>query len=219
MTNAINSKARRKKLAPAEGRGHAVRWRLPSLGALRVFEASARLESFLEASEELTISASAVSYQIRALEQELGVKLFDRSSHRGLRLSPEGRAFLPKVQAAFDLIAEATGDLRRREARHSLNLAIMDSFATIWLMPRLHRFNARYPDIDLHIVPADRTVDLLREGFDLAVRYGDGRWPGSKVELFLEDHIFPVCAPELAKSGRLHQPSDLARHRLIHQYY
>lgn len=190
--------------------------RLPPLNALRAFEAAARHTSFARAAEELSVTAAAVSQQVRGLEQFLGVRLFLRQRN-ALTLTEAGRAYLPGVHEAFRGLARATDQLQARAFETLLNLSAPPTFATQWLRPRLARFTLRHPDIEVRLAASKGLTDFAREDFDAAIRYGRGPYPGLEAERFLDDELFPVCAPALQERGaRLRRPEDLGRHVLLH---
>ena len=190
--------------------------RLPPLNSLRVFEAAARRLSFTRAAAELNVTQAAVSHQIKALEGRLGVALF-RRLNRSLRLTDAGQALFAPVGEALDLVAAAILRLDAAEATGALVVSTMDSFAANWLVPRLARFRARAPDIDVHITTSDQFVDFAREGIDVAVRYGRGDWPDLDVRRLMTEEVFPVCSPGLVERGpRLAAPADLAGQTLLH---
>lgn len=191
--------------------------RLPSLNGLKAFEAAARHLSFTRAAGELNVTQAAVSHQVKALEESLGMALF-RRLNRALLLTDEGQALLPPVSEALDRMALAVDGLARREETGVLTVSTLDSFAAGWLVRRLRRFRARYPDIDLRITTSNHLVDFSRDDVDMAVRYGRGDWTGlDKVRLMTEE-IFPVCGPALLADGPpLEKPQDLRRHTLLHE--
>jgi LysR family transcriptional regulator, glycine cleavage system transcriptional activator len=189
---------------------------LPPLSALRAFEAAARLESFSKAADELSVTPAAVSHQIAALEADLGVSLFHRRN-RAVELTPSARVLLPGLTEAFAGIQSSVRRLRAHNDTGTLNVTASPSFAGKWLVQRLHRFQETFPEIDVRISATDTMVDMARGDFDIAIRYGTGRYPGLDVELLLRNEVFPVCSPELLRNGPpLETPDDLARHALIH---
>src|SRR5258708_20730527 len=155
--------------------------RLPPLNALRSFEAAARHESFTRAAEELFVTQGAVSHQVKALEAELGVKLFNRERRR-LAINEAGRQYLAVVRDALDRIAVGTERLLERQNSGVLTVSTSPDFAAKWLVNRLGRFSEAYPEIDLRISATMHHVDFAREDVDIAVRHGDGNWPGLHVE-------------------------------------
>jgi LysR family glycine cleavage system transcriptional activator len=169
---------------------------LPPLGSLRAFEAAARLASFTRAATELHLTPSAVSHRIKALEQQLDVRLFERSGRSLVTLTREGGLFAARVAAAFALLAEATAELARAR-RNMLTVSVLPSFAARWLMPRIGRFLDRQPGLDLNIRSSTAHADFVRDGVDLAIRFGAGHWEGQHAELFMHDVLFPVCSPHL----------------------
>ncbi|MBM3569217.1 MAG: transcriptional regulator GcvA [Alphaproteobacteria bacterium] len=190
--------------------------RLPPLNALRAFEAAARHLSFSRAAEELSVTQSAVSHQIKALEQRLKLALFRRRG-RHLALTAEGHAYLPALREAFDRLALATDRLTRQRLDGRLNVSVLPSFAATWLLPRLKRFRARHPEIELSIQPELRLVDFARDEVDIAIRIGRGPYPGLDAQKLFGETLFPVCSPALRKGPPpIRRPADLARQTLLH---
>jgi LysR family glycine cleavage system transcriptional activator len=189
---------------------------LPPLSALRAFEAAARLQSFSRAADELNVTPAAISHQIHALEEDLGVKLFHRLN-RAVELTPSARVLLPGLSEAFAGIQASVRRLRAHNDTGTLTVTASPSFAAKWLVPRLHRFQERHTAIDVRISASDEVVDLSKGDFDLAIRYGTGRYPGLHVETLLQNEVFPACSPRLLEEGPpLRTPEDLRRHALIH---
>jgi len=171
--------------------------RLPSLNALRAFWAAARHKSFAAAAEELFVTASAVSLQIRQLEEELDFKLFERTP-KGLVLTAEGSRLLPGINQAFEHLKGTIAAIDdAAPGRASLSISVAPSFATKWLMPRLGAFLQRHPGVDVDVKANIELTDFAKDDVDLAIRYGGGSYPGLTVELLLEDSMFPVCSPEV----------------------
>ena len=190
--------------------------KLPSLNSIRAFEAAARHLSFTRAAEEMHVTQSAVSHQIKALEEFLGLKLF-RRLNRALLLTDEGQEYLPAVRKAFDQLHEATRRLVEREARGKLTVSVLPSFAARWLVPRLGRFVQAYPEIDIRLMPTADLVDFSRDDVDVGIRYGRGHYPGLRIDRLMDEDVFPVCSPELLKPPHaLKHPEDLAYHILMH---
>ena len=190
---------------------------LPSLNALRAFEAAARLLSFTKAAAELHVTQGAVSHQVKGLEDELGVKLFHRFPQR-LILTNAGQAFLPVVSDAFQRLVKGTTQLRRAESSGALTVSVSPNFASKWLVHRLGTFASRYPDIDLRVSANLEQVDFAREDVDLAVRHGDGQWPELHVVRLCVEAVFPVCSPALLRGPRpLRAPADLRHHVLLRE--
>ena len=189
---------------------------LPPLTALRAFEAAARHMSFSKAADELNVTPAAVSHQIHALEQDLGVFLFHRMT-RAIELTASGRVLLPGLTEAFTGIQSAVRRLRAHNDTGTLTVTASPSIAAKWLVLRLHRFQERHPEIDVRISATDEVVDLTRGDFDIAIRYGCGKYPGLEVELLFTNQVFPACSPQLLAAGPpLRTPEDLSRHTLIH---
>jgi LysR family transcriptional regulator, glycine cleavage system transcriptional activator len=190
--------------------------RLPSLNALKAFEASARHESFTRAAAELFVTQGAVSQQVKALEEELGLKLFQRE-HRKLAITQAGRNYLEVVRDAFDRLSIGTERLVQRHSAGLLNVSTSPNFAAKWLVHRLGRFSESHPGIDLRVSASIQHVDFAREDIDLAIRHGDGSWPGLHVTRLCSEELFPVCSPRLgAQGGALSSPADIRRHTLLH---
>jgi LysR family glycine cleavage system transcriptional activator len=195
---------------------HPMNGHLPPLSALRAFEAAARLKSFSKAALELNVTPAAISHQIHTLEADLGVSLFRRLS-RQVEPTASARVLLPGLSDAFAGIHASVRRLRAHNDTGTLTVTASPSFAAKWLVPRLHRFQAQLPDIDVRISANDNVVDLLQGDFDIAIRYGTGRYPGLHVELLLQNEVFPACSPRLLAAGPpLRTPSDLRQHALIH---
>ncbi|KIP90858.1 MULTISPECIES: transcriptional regulator GcvA [Pseudomonas] len=188
---------------------------LPSLNALRVFEVVARHLNFRLAAEELGVTQGAVAQQIRGLEADLGLRLFERQP-RGLALTESGRSYSLSVRRAFELIADATQGLR--PAPLHLTVSVTPTFASKWLIPRLPDFSMQHPQIDLRILASERLSSFHNDGVDVAVRYGRPPFgPGLQAELLLEQAIVAVMSLGLLE--RFGPPSDLqglARYSLLH---
>ena len=188
--------------------------RLPAMQALRAFDAAARLSSLSRAAESLHLTHGAISHQIKALEAELGVALVERAG-RGIRLTEEGERFAARVREALDRLAEAVRDVTDKSNPRRIRVSVVPSFAARWLLPRIGRFIAAHPDIDLDVRATLVLVDFQRDDVDFAVRHGRGDWPGVVAEPMFEETYFPVCSPRLA-GGRLPaRPADLAHHVLL----
>lgn len=190
--------------------------RLPPLNALKAFEAAARHESFTRAAEELCVTQGAVSHQVKALEEELGIKLFNRERQR-LVITGAGRDYLTVVRDALDRIALGTERLMQRQSSGVLTVTTSPDFAAKWLVNRLGRFAEAHPEIDLRISATMHHVDFAREDVDLAVRHGDGNWPGHEVMRLSPEQLFAVCSPKLlAGRNRLSRPADVVKFPLLH---
>ena len=191
------------------------RW-LPTLNALRAFEAAARHLSFTEAAQELNVTQAAISHQVKALEEQLGLPLFRRLNRR-LLLTDAGQTYVSGLTEAFDGIAEATEQVTSGRGSGSLRISTLPSMAAKWLLPRLSRFRTRHPEIDVFVSASHGLADFRRDDLHLAIRYGQGSYPGLEAVLLMEDEIFVVCSPQLLASGLpLHTPADLRHHTLLH---
>jgi LysR family glycine cleavage system transcriptional activator len=180
--------------------------RLPSLTALRAFDAVARGGGFSAAARALNVTHAAVAQQVRALERDLGVTLLYRQG-RGLALTDEGETLATALKESFAQIAAAVAQITGPAQSRPLRVTMTPSFASQWLMPRLRGFWAAHPDVPLTLHPDKRLVDLHREGMDLAIRFGDGHWPGLTVDLLTPAAYAVVAAPALL-NGRTHLTRD-----------
>lgn len=187
--------------------------RLPPMQALRAFEAAARAGSLTKAAESLHVTHGAISHQIKSLESDLGVPLVERAG-RGIRLTDEGERFATRVRTAFAELMTAVQEITTRANPRLLRVSVAPSFAARWLLPRVGRFIAAHPDIDLDVSANIVNVDFQRDNADVAIRYGFGQWDGVRVELLLDDSFFPVCSPRIA-GGVPTRPADLARYTLL----
>ncbi|MBR0852367.1 transcriptional regulator GcvA [Bradyrhizobium diazoefficiens] len=190
--------------------------RLPSLNGLRAFEAAARHLSFTLAAAELNVTQTAISHQIRRLEEELGIRLFIRQN-RALALTAEARDYLPGVRAAFNDLRLATDRLLRKDDDKVLTVSTLASLAAKWLLPRLTDFQEQHPGIDVRITTSTSLVDFQRDDVDAAIRYGRGQWPGLRADWLMADEFFPVCSPSLIHGAKpLRVVEDLKDHVLLH---
>ncbi|MFC0326285.1 LysR substrate-binding domain-containing protein [Halomonas organivorans] len=185
--------------------------RLPSLSALRAFEAAARHESAKRAAQELSVTATAISHHIRGLEDALEVALFVRRP-RQLLLTPQGRELFHTLEAAFDRIGETLERLKTPPARQSVTLSTTPAVAVRWLLPWVCLLRESHPEIDLRIHASHESVALDGVTADLAIRYGDGQWPGLVAEKLFDNTFIPACSPQLGLSD----PCELPEHPLIH---
>jgi LysR family glycine cleavage system transcriptional activator len=189
--------------------------RLP-LGSLRVFVAVAQHLSFTRAADALGVTASAASLQIRALEEYLARPLFRRNGRQVL-LTNEGAALLPRIQRSLAELERAIDDVRLERLAGPLRVTTLTSFLQLWLLPRISRFRASHPEVDLHVHTSVDPVDFVREDFHLAVRFGLGGWTNVHSEKLLDEWLLPVCAPALYdKFGPVHALDDLKRYPLVH---
>ncbi|MEM6623679.1 MAG: transcriptional regulator GcvA [Pseudomonadota bacterium] len=189
---------------------------LPPLNALRAFEAAARHLSFTKAAEELHVTPAAISHQVKALEAQLGLALFQRLT-RALRLTEAGRAALPLVSHGFDLLAQGVDLARRQNRQDYLTVSVSPSFGAMWLVPRLERFRQAHPAIELRLDGTDRRVDVQSGEADVAIRYGPGGYQGVQVDRLFGQMNTPVCSPALlAGPHPLNALDDLRHHTLLH---
>jgi LysR family glycine cleavage system transcriptional activator len=186
------------------------------LNAVKAFEAAARHLSFTRAAEELFVTQAAVSHQIKALEDFLGLKLF-RRKNRSLLLTEEGQSYFLDIKDIFIELGEATNRLLARSAVGSLTVSMSPSFAIQWLVPRLAKFSEKNPDIDVRIKAVDSDASSLTDDVDVAIYYGQGNWPGLRADKLRNEVLIPVCSPLLLNGPKpLIQPSDLKLHTLLH---
>ncbi|MBX2836829.1 MAG: transcriptional regulator GcvA [Gammaproteobacteria bacterium] len=200
------------------------------LNALNAFVVSARHGSFSKAADELNVTPAAVSQQVRQLEELLDTQLFHRLK-KGLTLTESGQAGLGKLQEGFQNIQEAVDLLRGGSQRSELNIWMAPSFASKWLMPRIHRFIDQHPTIDLRfsvdrsVIDSDSTApslsaeNLQANNIDMAIRFGSGHYPGCSVDFLMDVDAIPLCSPMLLEAGAvppLKEPKDLLKHTLLH---
>jgi LysR family transcriptional regulator, glycine cleavage system transcriptional activator len=189
---------------------------LPQMSSLRAFEAAARLGSFADAAVELSVTTSAISHQVRSLESHLRVALFVRERQR-VRLNPDGQRLLPAVRRALNELSEAIVELRKD--RVSARVTVLPSIAHRWLLPRLGRFVAAHPHVDLHISSNQALSDLSRDGFDLGLRFGCSPWPGLCSMKLADEALLPVASPGLLSSVGVSDLSALGRAPLLRDEY
>jgi LysR family glycine cleavage system transcriptional activator len=194
--------------------------RLPSLNALRAFEAAARHRSLTNAARELNVTPAAISHQVKALEADLGIGLLRRIKGE-FQLSETARAALPGLRAGFDQIAEAARRLRGDDADRFLTISVGATFATTWLVRRIGNFTESFPDIDVRLQTTDRLADFARDGVDVGIRFGRGVYPSDSVAGFTPDanpfaysmkRYFPSAAPTSRPENRRSQPRRTWRH-------
>lgn len=177
------------------------------LNGLRAVETVARLGSLAAAAAELNVSVSAVSQQIKRAEKQLGQALFERTP-AGLVLTEFGTVFTARLSAGFRELVQAVA-LADEATECTLVVSVAPAFASKWLLPRLSRHFARHPNVLLRIDASARIADLDHSDIDIAIRLGDGKWPGGRAELLLAQEVFPVCAPSIA--AKLKSIEDLAQ--------
>lgn len=189
------------------------------LNALRAFESAARHLSYVRAADELNVTPAAIGQLVRGLEDALGVVLFHRSRGGPARLvlTDEARAALPELQAGFDSLSSAVERLKAGASRIAITVTVPPAFADKWLLGRVERFQALYPNYELRVDTNGKLVDFNTERVDVGIRYGGGRWPGLQATLLLSDEFFPVCSPTLLSDEHpLNTAADLQNHPLIH---
>ncbi|WP_048645904.1 transcriptional regulator GcvA [Nitratireductor soli] len=190
--------------------------KVPPLNALRAFEAAARHLSVKRAAEELCVTPGAVSQMLKILEEHLGVKLFERVN-RGIFLTETGRAYLPPVRNAFRQISDASQRVAAVAGAGVLTVSVTPFFASAWLVPRLKSFQEAHPDIDLQVVTGNALVDFHRDGVDVAVRHGVGRYPGLHSHRVVAVEMVPVAAPSVVgRLGRPQAPAELVDWPHVH---
>jgi LysR family glycine cleavage system transcriptional activator len=187
--------------------------KLPNLAALRAFEAAARHENFSRAADEIHVTHGAISHQVRALEEELGVALFARHGKR-LAITPEGVRFADILRRALTDIAAAEA-LRASAGHQRLTITTLPSFAARWLSPRIGQFIERYPDLEVMLQSSNQITDLVRESVDLSVRFGSGPWPGLLVEKVMDDYFYPVASPNFQNGKLPKTPQALTKSILL----
>ena len=193
--------------------------RLPPLKSLQAFEAAGRHLSFSTAAKELNVTPGAISQQIRMLEEFLEIKLFKRMN-RMIILTDAGQLFLPLISTGFEQFSEAVGQLQRTRSDGPLTITSAPSFVSKWLIPRLARFKALHPDIDVRIDTSDRLVDFMHEDIDVGIRFGNGVYPELETVLLFSFDLIPVCSPALMNQGNgLKKVSDLRNFTLLHSNY
>jgi len=189
--------------------------RLPPLNGLKAFETAARSESFTRAAQELNVTQGAVSQQVKRLEATLGLKLFRRERQR-LILTEAGRNYLVVIRDALDQIAVGTQRLLQRQESGVLTISTSADFAAKWLVNRLSRFAERHPDVDLRVSATAPYADFARDDVDIAIRHGDGNWPGLDVQRLYSERLFPICSPRLvAGRKRITKAADLLKFPLL----
>jgi putative choline sulfate-utilization transcription factor len=199
---------------PKEGR--LKKLRMPPLSLLQTFEVVARRSSFTLAADELCLTQSAVSRQIKALEHQLGRPLF-RRLHRAIDLTTEGRRLFESVTRGLAEIEGCVTELRAAAEPPQITVAASVAFSYFWLMPRLERFSARHPDIDLRVLATDQKLDLRQEEVDVAILYGSGQWEGARAHLLFGERVYPVCSPDyLRHHPELRTPADMLDQTLLH---
>jgi LysR family transcriptional regulator, glycine cleavage system transcriptional activator len=196
-----------------------MRRRLPPLNAVRAFEAAARHLSFQRAGEELSVTPGAIAQQVKALEAWLGKPMFRRLPSKGVVLSEPGQLYAPVVRDLLDGLADATARLMRQAGPGVLMVSTIPSFAARWLIPRLGAFRMAHPDLEVRVLAHAGLTDFAREQVDVAIRLGQGVYPGLRSDLLMSETLFPVCSPTLLtdEAKPLREPADLRHHTLLHE--
>jgi LysR family glycine cleavage system transcriptional activator len=190
-------------------------YKLPSLNALRAFEATSRHQSAKLAAEELHVTPAAISHQIKALESYLELKLFKRLN-RQLVLTKVGREYSEVLKRIFEQLAIETKRITRSE-KNTLTISVEPSFAMYWLIPRLHHFRKKIPNIELRVISSYDIFDFKNDDIDICIRWGNGRYPGLFSTLLFRNELFPVCSPKLIEKKPIKKPNDLRFHTLLHE--
>lgn len=192
--------------------------KLPSLNALRAFEAAARHLSFKAAASELNVSQSAVSHQIKTLENQLGFSLFARHP-RAVKLTMRGQIYYPILREAFDQIAEGTNIMLNKTSQTVMNIQVYSTFTTRWLLPRLKGFQESNKNIQVHLHTSQSNTDFHHDSVDLGILIGQANNLSLHYDHLFDSELFPVCSPDyLAKNGPIESPRDLAKHSLLQVY-
>jgi LysR family glycine cleavage system transcriptional activator len=181
--------------------------KVPPLPAVRVFEAAARHENFTSAAAELGMTQAAVSYQIRVLEERLGVSLFLRSKRR-VTLSDAGRKAAPLVSSAFDMISDAFVTIRD-DQENILTISTTQTFASNWMAPRLGAFQVERPELAVRLLTQNQLIDFARDDADVGIRSGTGPWPGLRRDFLMRVHATPMCSPDYQARYELSRPEQL----------
>jgi LysR family transcriptional regulator, glycine cleavage system transcriptional activator len=191
----------------------------PGLRSLRAFAASARHLSFSKAAEEIGVTPAAISHQIKEIEDQLRVSLFIRNS-RTMTLTREGEILAIAAQESLETLSRAVKRVKRLENRNQIKVSSSPSLAAKWLVPRLDDFLGLVPGADVRLDVSSMLVDFERDDIDIAIRFGEGKYPGMDSVLLFQDTVFPVCSPSIiTKETPLSQPRDLLKHKLIHLDY
>jgi LysR family glycine cleavage system transcriptional activator len=192
--------------------------RIYPLNALRAFEASARHLSFVKAADELSVTPAAVSHQVKKLEEFLGFPLFRRRT-RGLLLVESGQSLLSELSDVFLQLDKAMERVIDHDSRGTLTLSVAPTFAVMWLIPRLQKFYALHPEIDVRIATGLGLIDFQRDDFDAVIRLGNGNWPGLETIKIFDESVTPMCSPRLLEGpSPLNTPDDLRNHVLLHNH-
>ena len=190
--------------------------RIYPLNSLRAFEASARHLSFVKAADELFVTPAAISQQVKLLEEYLGLQLFRRQP-RGLILGEAGQILLPELREAFLRLDKAIEKVLESDSRGALTISVAPMFTVKWLLPRLQKFDTLFPNIDVRISSSMGLVDFQRDNFDIAIRLGNGKYPGLRSIKLFDESASPMCSPKLLEGkNAIRSLDDLRRHVLLH---
>lgn len=187
---------------------------IPSLETLRCFEAAGRHHNFTKAAAELNVTHGAVSQRIRALENEVGAKLFERNGN-SMGLTHTGQLLFVNITRILEDLGRAMDSVRRRDKQSSLRISFPPALAARWLLPRLFDFTERHPDIEVDVITSPELVNFQNDGIDLAVRFGTGSWAGLQSVKLLDEEFFPVCSPHFREKHTVSKPADLTRVPLL----
>lgn len=188
----------------------------PGLRSLRAFDAAARHLSFTRAAADIGVTPAAISHQIKELEDQIGASLFARTS-RTMRLTREGEILQGAAIESLEALTRALQKIRKQKNAKQLKISASPSIGAKWLVPRLDRFLATVEGADVRIDVSSNVLDFDRDDLDVAIRFGEGKYPGLRSDLLFQDHVFPVCSPRLITKGKpLNTPRDLLHHQLIH---
>lgn len=188
---------------------------LPSTSALAAFDSVARLGSFSQAAEELSLTQGAISRQVMALEEQLEVRLLDRGA-RGVTLTQEGRTYAKAIASALGEIRSASLNVMTKTNGKELNLAMLPTFGTRWLLPRIPQFVAAHPEITLNFATRIGQFDFEREGIDLAIHIGQADWPNADCTFLMDEMVAPVCSADFLKDHPIHDAAQLATLPMLH---
>jgi DNA-binding transcriptional LysR family regulator len=188
---------------------------LPSTSALAAFDSVARLGSFSLAADELSLTQGAISRQVMALEEQLGVRLFERGA-RGVALTLEGRSYAKSVASALGEIRSASLRIMTKTHGNTLNLAMLPTFGTRWLLPRIPGFVAAHPEITINFATRIGQFDFERDEIDMAIHIGQPDWPGAECTFLMHEMVAPVCSPQFLATHAIERPEDIATLPLLH---
>lgn len=188
--------------------------RLPNLAALRAFEAASRHQNFSRAAEEIHVTHGAISHQVRALEEELGLQLFVRYGKK-IAITEEGQRFAEVIRDSLQQIALVVDALKGAKQQNRLAITALPSFAARWLSPRLGRFIEQYPDLEVSLQSSNHLTDFMRESVDIGIRFGFGNYPGLQCEHLMDDAYYPVVSPRFNHGDLPKTPQDMVRCSLL----